>query len=73
MRSSRRTRSIRTARPAPRLRCACPEAATRGRTAEEALAAVLAEVGPADALVAISHVSWMTGHILPLAGIKAET
>jgi L-cysteine/cystine lyase len=48
-------------------------AATRGRTGEEALAAVLAEVGPRTRLVAISHVSWMTGHILPLAGIKAET
>jgi L-cysteine/cystine lyase len=47
-------------------------AATRGRTADEALAAVLSEVGPRTRLVALSHVSWMTGHILPVDGIKAE-
>ena len=48
-------------------------AATRGRNADEALAAVLAEVGPRTRLVALSHVSWMTGHILPVGAIKAET
>jgi L-cysteine/cystine lyase len=48
-------------------------AATRGRTAEQALEAVLAEVGPRTRLVALSHVSWMTGHILPVAEIKAAT
>ena len=48
-------------------------AATRGRTGDEALEAVLAEVGPRTRLVALSHVSWMTGHILPVAAIKAET
>jgi L-cysteine/cystine lyase len=48
-------------------------ATTRGRTADEALEAVLAEVGPRTRLVAISHVSWMTGHILPVDAIKAET
>ncbi len=41
-------------------------AATRGRTGDEALEAVLAEVGPRTRLVALSHVSWMTGHILPV-------
>ena len=48
-------------------------AATRGRTADEALDAVLAEVGPRTRLIALSHVSWMTGHILPVDAIKAET
>ena len=48
-------------------------AATRGRTADEALGAVLAEVGPRTRLVALSHVSWVTGHILPVDAIKAET
>ena len=48
-------------------------AATRGRTGEEALEAVLGEVGPRTRLVALSHVSWMTGHILPLDEIKAQT
>jgi L-cysteine/cystine lyase len=48
-------------------------ATTRGRTADEALEAVLAEVGPRTRLVALSHVSWMTGHLLPVDAIKAET
>ena len=48
-------------------------AATRGRTGREALEAVLAEVGPRTRLVALSHVSWMTGHVLPVAEIKAQT
>jgi len=48
-------------------------AATRGRTGDEALEAVLAEIGPRTRLVALSHVSWMTGHILPVDAIKAQT
>jgi L-cysteine/cystine lyase len=48
-------------------------AATRGRATDEALEAVLAEVGPRTRLIALSHVSWMTGHILPLDEIKAQT
>ena len=48
-------------------------AATRGRTADEALDAVVGEVGPRTRLIALSHVSWMTGHILPVDAIKAET
>ena len=45
-------------------------AATRGRTGDEALEAVLAEVGSRTRLVALSHVSWMTGHVLPVSEIK---
>jgi L-cysteine/cystine lyase len=48
-------------------------AETRGRSGDEALAAVLAEVGPRTRLIALSHVSWMTGHVLPIDAIKAET
>ena len=48
-------------------------AATRGRTGDEALDAVLGEVGSRTRLVALSHVSWMTGHILPIDEIKAQT
>jgi L-cysteine/cystine lyase len=48
-------------------------AATRGRTGSESLEAVLAEVGPRTRLVALSHVSWITGHILPFEEIKAQT
>ena len=48
-------------------------APTRGRRQDEALAAVLAAVGPRTRLVALSHVSWMTGNVLPVAEIKDET
>jgi L-cysteine/cystine lyase len=48
-------------------------AATRGRTGGDALEAVLAEVGPRTRLIALSHVSWMTGHLLPIEAIKEET
>jgi L-cysteine/cystine lyase len=48
-------------------------AATRGRTGDDVLDALLAEVGPRTRLIALSHVSWVTGHILPLDEIKAET
>jgi L-cysteine/cystine lyase len=48
-------------------------AATRGRTGRDALEAVLAEVGPRTRLIALSHVSWMTGHLLPIEAIKEET
>ncbi len=48
-------------------------AATRARPPEEALDAILAEVGPRTRLVALSHVSWMTGHILPIEAVKEAT
>jgi L-cysteine/cystine lyase len=48
-------------------------AVTRGLPADEALAAVLREVGPRTRLVALSHVSWVTGNVLPIEAIKAET
>jgi L-cysteine/cystine lyase len=48
-------------------------AETRGRSAEEALEAVSSKVGPRTQLVALSHVSWMTGHLLPVDAIKAQT
>jgi len=48
-------------------------AATRGRSREEALAALLAEVRPRTRLIALSHVSWVTGSLLPIDAVKAET
>ena len=48
-------------------------AATRGRDREDALGALLAEVGPRTRLIALSHVSWVTGTRLPIAAMKAET
>jgi L-cysteine/cystine lyase len=48
-------------------------AATRGLPRDEALAALLAEVGPRTRLLALSHVSWMTGALLPVAELKEAT
>ena len=45
-------------------------ARVRDRRADEALDAVLAEVGPKTRLVALSHVAWTTGHLLPVREIK---
>jgi len=49
------------------------QADVMGRPAAEALQAVLAEVTPRTRLVALSHVLWLNGHVLPLAEIKRET
>jgi L-cysteine/cystine lyase len=48
-------------------------AATRGLPPEQALEALLAEVTPATRLVALSHVSWVTGNVLPIEELKQET
>jgi L-cysteine/cystine lyase len=42
----------------------------RDRPAAEALDAILAEVGPRTRLVALSHVLWLTGHVIPLAELN---
>jgi L-cysteine/cystine lyase len=53
---------------------ACVRVATvLGRNAEEALAAVVAEVTPRTRLVALSHVLWLNGQVLPAAEIKRAT
>jgi L-cysteine/cystine lyase len=41
-----------------------------GRPAEEALDAVLAEVTPRTRLIALSHVLWLNGQVLPIVEIK---
>jgi L-cysteine/cystine lyase len=41
--------------------------------AEEALGAILAEVTPRTRLLALSHVSWLTGNLLPLEELQDET
>jgi L-cysteine/cystine lyase len=45
-------------------------AGTRDRPPSEALDAILAEVGPRTRLIALSHVSWVTGNILPVEAVK---
>ncbi len=49
------------------------QARVMGRPAAEALDAVLTEVTPSTRLVAISHVLWRNGQVLPLAEIKRAT
>jgi L-cysteine/cystine lyase len=44
-----------------------------GRSADEALDAILAEVGPKTRLIALSHVLWTTGHVVPLGELKEAT
>lgn len=44
----------------------------RDLPAARALDAILAETGGKTRLVAVSHVSWMTGHYLPVAELKEE-
>src|SRR5205823_11702170 len=39
----------------------------------DALEAITGEVTPATRLIALSHVLWLNGHVLPLADIKRET
>lgn len=48
-------------------------AQVRERQAEEALEAVLAEVTPRTRLLALSHVAWTTGHVLPVRELKERT
>ncbi len=45
----------------------------RERPPEEAFEAILAEVTPRTRLLALSHVAWSTGNLLPIAELKAET
>jgi L-cysteine/cystine lyase len=48
-------------------------AAVRDRPAAGALEAVLAAVNPRTRLLALSHVAWSTGHVLPVEALKRET
>jgi L-cysteine/cystine lyase len=45
-------------------------AGVRDRPAAEALDTILAEVGPRTKLIALSHVLWLTGHLVPLNELK---
>jgi L-cysteine/cystine lyase len=40
---------------------------------EQALETILAEVGPRTRLLALSHVSWQTGNLLPVEELQEET
>jgi L-cysteine/cystine lyase len=53
--------------------CRVRVAAVRDRPAAEALDAILAAVTPHTRLLALSHVAWTTGHVLPLAELKAAS
>ena len=48
-------------------------APVRDLPAEAAYEAVLARVGQRTRLLALSHVAWTTGHVLPVAELKRET
>ena len=45
----------------------------RNLPAEQALEAILAEVGPRTRLLALSHVSWLSGNLLPLEELQEES
>ena len=49
------------------------QANVMARPQGEALQAILDEVSPKTKLVALSHVLWLNGHVLPLAEIKRDT
>ena len=49
------------------------QAVVMGRPPGEALQAILDEVTPQTRLIALSHVLWLNGQVLPLAEIKRET
>jgi L-cysteine/cystine lyase len=48
-------------------------AALRERPSAEARDAILAEVTPRTRLLALSHVTWTNGHVLPLRELKEQT
>jgi L-cysteine/cystine lyase len=48
-------------------------ARVRGRPPEQALETILAEVRPHTRLLALSHVSWQTGNLLPVEELQDET
>ena len=45
----------------------------RGRPAADTLDAIVAEVGPRTRLIALSHVLWTTGHVVPVHELKDAT
>jgi L-cysteine/cystine lyase len=47
-------------------------AALRDRPASDALAAIEAEISPRTRLIALSHVLWTTGHVVPLRELAAH-
>jgi L-cysteine/cystine lyase len=48
-------------------------ARVRDRPADEAFDLIRAEVGPKTRLLALSHVAWTTGHVLPIRELKEAT
>jgi len=48
-------------------------ARVRDHQPDDALRVILAAITPATRLLALSHVAWSTGNVLPVAELKAET
>ena len=48
-------------------------AAVRERPAADALDVILSEVTPRSRLLALSHVAWVTGHLLPVGELRQAT
>jgi L-cysteine/cystine lyase len=48
-------------------------ASVGAQAGEEALEAILAEVGPRTRLIAVSHVLWTTGNVIPVHELKERT
>ncbi|MER3408884.1 MAG: aminotransferase V [Thermoleophilia bacterium] len=48
-------------------------ARTRGLPPDQALERIVAEIGPRTRLVALSHVSWLTGQVLPVEAVRQAT
>ena len=48
-------------------------AAIRDRPPHEAFDAIMAEITPRTRLIALSHVAWTTGHVLPVRELKEAT
>ncbi len=48
-------------------------ARVRDRPADEAFDLIRAEIGPRTRLLALSHVAWTTGHVLPVRELKETT
>ena len=65
-----RRRALRAARPRAPLGSPGSGCRLRDRPAAESLEAILAEVGPRTKLVAVSHVLWVNGHVLPMDELR---
>ncbi len=66
-----RRRALRAARPAARVGSTGSRRRSPEQARGDALETILAEVGPRTKLVALSHVLWINGHVLPMDELRA--